>query len=80
MAALCRLPGLCPPKSLPSCRGHRGSPAAPGAAGTPEKQPRRCGVLPSCPSLAGNPLAQWFVSLLLGDGAMEPKSPSRGLE
>lgn len=65
VAVLCYVPRLCPPRSLPSCRGHRGSPAAPGAAGTPEKRPRRCRVLPSSPGLAGNPLAQRLVCVLV---------------
>lgn len=63
-------PWLCPPGPVPSCQGHRGSPADTGATHDPEKQRRRCSgqVLPSSPSLARNSLAQWLESLLLGDG------------
>lgn len=42
------------PQPLPSCQGRRGSPAGPGAAGAPEKQPRGGGAQapPSRNSLA----------------------------
>lgn len=59
-----------PPWTLPSCQGHRGSPAESGVSGAPEEQPRYCEdqVLPSSLSPAQNSLAQWQESLSLGDG------------